>query len=85
MNSENNKTSNLHRLLLSITDKQTWEEVKKVLHQQTLSSIKTNKFKMSATTWIDKFELPDGSYSILDIQYYFEHIKNMKYVPIIFC
>ena len=32
MNSENNKTSNLHRLLLSITDKQTWEEVKKVLH-----------------------------------------------------
>ena len=32
MNSENNKTSNLHGLLLSITDKQTWEEVKKVLH-----------------------------------------------------
>ena len=30
---------------------------------------KNNKFKIS-----DKFELPDGSYSTLDIQGYFEHI-----------
>ena len=25
---------------------------------------KNNKFKKSASTWIDKFELPDGSYSL---------------------
>ena len=35
---------------------------------------KTNKFKISAPTWSAKFELPDGSYSILGIQGYFEYI-----------
>ena len=29
---------------------------------------------MSASTWNDEFELPDGSYSISDIQDYFEYI-----------
>ena len=29
---------------------------------------------MSAPTWNDEFELPDGSYSISDIQDYFEYI-----------
>ena len=33
-----------------------------------------NKFKISAPTWNDKFELPDGSYSVSDIQDYFEYI-----------
>ena len=38
-----------------------------------------NKFKTSAPTWDGEFDLPDGSYSISDIQYYFEYIiKNMK-------
>ena len=27
---------------------------------------------MSATTWNEEFELPDGSYSVSDIQDYFE-------------
>ena len=31
-----------------------------------------NKFKISAAIWNDKFDLPDGSYSISDIQDYFE-------------
>ena len=29
---------------------------------------------MSAPTWNDKFELLDGSYSVIDIQDYFEYI-----------
>ena len=29
---------------------------------------------MSALTWNDKFKLPDRSYSISDIQDYFEYI-----------
>ena len=29
---------------------------------------------MSASTWNDEFDLPDGSYSISDIQGYFEFI-----------
>ena len=33
-----------------------------------------NKIKISAPTWNDKFELPDGSYSVSDIQDYFEYI-----------
>ena len=33
-----------------------------------------NKFKISAPTWSDEFELLDGSYSISDIQDYFEYI-----------
>ena len=38
------------------------------------SEYKNNKFKISAPTWNDTFYLPDGSYSISDIQDYFEFI-----------
>ena len=37
-------------------------------------SYKNNKFKISAPTWNEEFELLDGSYSISDIQDYFEYI-----------
>ena len=37
-------------------------------------SYKNNKFKISAPTWNEEFELLDESYSILDIQDYFEYI-----------
>ena len=37
-------------------------------------SYNNNKIKISAPTWSDEFELPDGSYLILDIQDYFEYI-----------
>ena len=33
-----------------------------------------NKFKISAPSWSEEFELSDGSYSIWDIQDYFEYI-----------
>ena len=33
-----------------------------------------NKFKISAPTWSDEFELLNGSYSISDVQDYFEYI-----------
>ena len=49
----------------------TWKNIKK--------SYKNNKFKISAPTWNNKFELPDGSYSVSDMQDYFEYIlKNME-------
>ena len=38
------------------------------------SSYNNNKFKISAPTWSEEFELPDGSYSVSDIQDYFEYI-----------
>ena len=37
-------------------------------------SYKNNKFKMSAPRWNEEFNLPNGSCSISDIQYYFEYI-----------
>ena len=37
-------------------------------------SYKNYKLKISAPTWIDKFELPDGPCSISDVQDYFEYI-----------
>ena len=44
----------------------TWKNIKLVYNN--------NEFKISAPTWDDEFDLPDGSYSILDIQDYFEYI-----------
>ena len=44
----------------------TWKNIEK--------SDKNNKFKISAPTWNEEFELPDGSYYISDIQDYFEYI-----------
>ena len=44
----------------------TWKNIK--------SAYNNNKFKISAPTWNDEFDLPDGSYSISDIQDYFEFI-----------
>ena len=38
------------------------------------SFYENNKFKTSAPTCSDEFELPDGSYSISSIQDYFEYI-----------
>ena len=35
-----------------------------------------NKYKISAPTWNDEFELPDGSYPISHIQDYFEYLIN---------
>ena len=84
INSENSKTSEYHVLVLKLTDKldlrrgqktvalsnlsiyYTWKNVK--------SSYNNNKFKISAPTWSEEFALPDGSYSVSDIQDYFEYI-----------
>ena len=84
MNSENSKTSKPHVLILKLTNKldlricennialsnlsiyYTWRNMK--------NSYNNNKFKISAPTWNGKFELHDGSYSVSDIQDYFDYI-----------
>ena len=89
VNSQNSKTSEPHRFRLDLTDKLNLKDPKKNMALANLSiyytrkNIKSeynnNKFKMSAPTWKDTFNLPDGSYSISDIQDYFEFIiKNTK-------
>ena len=77
MNWKNSQTFKPHGLILKFTGKldlrrggnrialsnlsiyYTWQNIK--------SSYNYNKFLISAPTWNDKFELPDGSYSISDI------------------
>ena len=84
MNSKNSKTSDTRRLSINLSDKinlershkqaalsnrsiyYPWKNIKKLY--------KNNKFKISPRTWNDKFQLPDGSYSVSDIQDYFEYI-----------
>ena len=83
MNSENSKTSDPHRLLLNLTEKIDLRRKDKYIALSNLSiyftcknikkSYKNKKFKISAPTWNEEFKLPDGSYSISDIQDYFEY------------
>ena len=84
MNSENSKTSKPHSLILKLTNKLDLRICINVIALSNLSiyymwkNIKSpynnNKFKISAPTQNDKFELPDGLYSVSDIQDYFEYI-----------
>ena len=84
MNSENSRTSKYHVLVLKLDLRRgqktvalsnlsiyyTWKNIK--------SSYNNNKFKISTPTWSEEFELPDGSYSISDIQDYFEYILKKR-------
>ena len=79
MNSENSKTSEYHVLVLKLTDKLNLKRGQKGVALSNLSiyyksSYNNIKLKISSPTWSDEFELPDGSYSISDIQDYFEYI-----------
>ena len=84
MNTENSKTNEPHRLKLDLADKLNLKNPNKNMALANLSiyytwkNIKSeynnNKFKISAPTWNDTFDLPNGSYSIDDIQDYFESI-----------
>ena len=84
MNTENSKTSETHRFKLDLADKLNLKNPNKNMALANLSIYYTwknitseynnNKFKISALTWNDTFDLPDGSYSIEDIQDYFEFI-----------
>ena len=84
INSENSKTPKPHVLTLKLTNILDLRLGEKVIALSNLSiyytwkniksSYNNNKFKISAATWNNKFELPDGSYSISDIQDCFEYI-----------
>ena len=77
MNSENSKTSKSNVLTLKLTNKLDLRIGEKVIALSNLSiyyiwrnienSYNNNKFKISAPTWNDKFEQPDGKYSVSDI------------------
>ena len=88
MNSKNRKTNESHRSKYDLIDKldlknpnknmalssfsihYTWKNVK--------STYNNNKFKISAPTWYETFDLPDGSYNISEIQDYIEYIIKKR-------
>ena len=81
MTSENSRTSEYNVLVLKLADRLDLRGCKKSVALSNLSisykwknikkSYNNNKFKISAPTWSDEFELSDESYSISDIQDYF--------------
>ena len=88
MNTGNSKTNEFNKFIYQFTDKRnlktphnknnglvnlsmyyTWKNIK--------SAYNNNQLKISAPTWNDELNLPDGSYSISGIQDYFKFIiKN---------
>ena len=84
MNTKNSKTSESYKFRYNLIDKldlknpnknmalanlsiyYTWKNIKSIY--------KNNKFKISAPTWNETFDLRDGSYNISKIQDYFEYI-----------
>ena len=85
MNTDNSRTNESNKFIYQFTDKlnlktpnnknsglvnlsiyYTWKNIK--------TEYNNNKFNISAPTWNDTFDFPDGSYSISDIQDYFELI-----------
>ena len=77
MSSKNIQTSKPYVLILKFTDKLDLRGGENRIALSNFSIYylwKNNKFKISAPTWNDKFELSDGSYSVSDIQDYIEYI-----------
>ena len=84
MNSKNSKTSEPYRFKYDLIDKldlrnpnknmaltnlsiyYTWKNVKSIY--------KNNKFKISAPTWNETFDLSNGSYNISELQDHFQYI-----------
>ena len=87
MNTENSKTNESNKFIYQFTDKLNLKTLNNkniglvnlsiyYTQKNIKSTYNNNKFKISAPTptWNDEFDLPDGSYSISDIQDYFEFI-----------
>ena len=60
------KNLNKNMALVNLSIYYTWKNVKSVYNN--------NKFKISAPTWNETFDLPDGSYNISETQNYIEYI-----------
>ena len=84
MNTANSKTKHSNKLIYNFTDKLNLKNTNKNIALANLSIYYTwknvksdynnNKFKISAPTWNDTFDVPDCSYSIAAVQNYFEYI-----------
>ena len=84
MNTANSKTKHSNKFVYNFIDKLNLKNPNKNIALANLSIYYTcknvksdynnNKFKISAPTWNDTFDMADGSYSIATLQNYFEYI-----------
>ena len=85
MNTANSKTKHSNKFVYNFTGKLNLKNPNKNIALANLSiyystwknvtsDYNNNKFKISAPTWNDTFDVPDGSYSIVALQNYFEYI-----------
>ena len=95
INKENSKTNETHKFLLNWSQRLDLRNTNKHVALQNLSiyytgknirkKYKNNKLKIIAPTWNDEFELPDGSYSVSDIQDYIIYIikkhETLRIIP----
>ena len=89
MNSKNSKTNESYKFKYDLIDKLDLKNPNKNMALANLSIYYTWKNKISAPTWNETFDLPDGSYNISEIQDYIEYIiKNHETIsenaPILF-
>ena len=80
MNTENSKTSEPHKFVLSLLQRLDLKSLNKHIALQNLpiynirknvgQQYKNNKLKIIFPTWNNDFELPDSSYSVPDTQDY---------------
>ena len=86
MNTANSKTNHSNKFVYNFIDKLNLKNANKNIALANLSIYYTwknvksdynnNKFKISAPTWNDTFDVPDDSYSIAALQNYFEYITK---------
>ena len=85
MNTKNSKTNESHRFKYDLIDKLDLKNPSENMALGSLSifyytwkngrsTYNNNKFKISAPTWNETFDLPDGSYNIPKMQDYIEYI-----------
>ena len=84
MNSKNSKTNEPNRFKYDLIDKLDLKNPNKNMALGSLSisyawknvksTYNNNKFKISAPTWSETFDLPDGSYNMPELQDYIEYI-----------
>ena len=89
MNSENSNPSEPYTFIINLTDRINlkryltntllYQSLAYITHGEILEKFyKSNRFKISTSTWNNEFELLDGSYFLRDVKYCFEYIIKLN-------